>query len=186
MTSRLTRGLAVATTLATGMLANGLIHRGAIEMLAWQRTGPLAWGAFSRNADLALPALIVYPLEAFTGAILSIALAISFRRDGGQPRSVWVPVGGATLMTIGGLLATTQAAPIMLSVGHLDDNAAALQQALDGFWFWGNIRGLLQLLAFVASVWSLAVIARTPARVAKPAAGRAPSLTTRPTAGTAA
>ena len=163
MSSRLTRGLTVATTLATGMLANGLIHRGAIEMLAWQRTGPLAWAAFSRNADLSFPALIVYPLEAFSGAILSIAVAISLRRDGGEPRAAVAPVIGTALMTIGGLLATTQAAPIMLGVAHLDDNAAALQQALNGFWLWGNIRGICQLLAFVASVWSLAVIAMTPA-----------------------
>lgn len=164
MPSRLTRGLAVATTLATAAPANGLIHRGAIEMLAWQRTGPLAWGAFSRNADLALPALVIYPLEAFTGLILSIATAVCFRRDGAEPRRALVPVFGTALMSVGGLLATTQAAPIMLGVRHLDHDAAALQQALNGFWFWGNIRGVLQLLAFVASVWSLAALGSVPAR----------------------
>ena len=68
-------------------------------------------------------------------------------------------------MTIGGLLATTKAAPIMLSVAHLDDNGPALQQALDGFQFWGNIRGVFQMLAFVTSLWSTVAIlsAREPA-----------------------
>ncbi len=129
-------------------------------MLAWQRTSPLAWAAFSRNADLALPALIIYPLEAFTGAILSIGLTISFHHDGRQPRYAMLPVHATVVMAIAGLLATTQAAPIMLSVANLDDNAAALQQAMNGFWFWGNIRGLFQMLAFVASVWSLATLDR--------------------------
>jgi hypothetical protein len=161
MSSRLTRSLVVAATLATGFLANGLMHRGVIEMTAWQQTGPLAWAAFSRHADLAFPALFIYPLEAFSGAILSIAVVISFRRDGSQPRSALVPVYGAALMTIGGLLATTQAAPIMMSVSHLGDNVAALQRALNGFQFWGDVRGTFQLLAFVASVWSMAAILPT-------------------------
>src|SRR5438045_7036671 len=73
MASRPTRALAIATTLTTGLMAGGLVYRGIIEMLAWQRTGPLAWAAYSRHADLAFPGLIVYPLEAVGGAILSIA-----------------------------------------------------------------------------------------------------------------
>jgi hypothetical protein len=158
MATRRTSTLVVAATFVTAFLANGLIHRGLIEMRAWQQTGPLAWATFSKHADLTFPALVIYPLEAFLGAILSVAVAVSFRLDGGQPQSARLPAYGAVLMTIGGLLATTKAAPVMLGVPTLDDNVPALQQALDSFWFWGNIRGLCQMLAFVANVWSMAVM----------------------------
>ena len=158
MSSPLTRRLVVAATLVTSLLANGLVNRGAIEMPAWQQTGPLAWAAFSCHADLALPALAIYPVEAFSGALLSIAAVLSFRRDGTQPRSATIPIYGAALMTVGGLLATTQAAPIMLSVPSLGDDAVALQHALDGFQLWGNVRGVFQMLAFIASVWALVAV----------------------------
>ncbi len=164
MSSPLTCRLVVAATLATSLLANGLVHRGAIEMPAWQQTGATAWAAFSRHADLTLPALVIYPLEAFSGAILSIATVLSFRRDGAQPRSAAIPVYAAALMALGGLLATTQAAPIMLSVPSLDDDAVALQHALDGFQFWGNLRGVFQMLAFVANVWALVALLTPAAR----------------------
>jgi len=157
MPSQLTRRLVVAATLVTSLLASGIVHRGAIEMPAWQQTGSEAWAAFSRHADVTFPALIIYPLEAFTGAILSIATVLSFRRDGSQPRPAALPVYAAALMTIGGLLATTQAAPIMLSVRDLND-VDALQRALNGFQFWGNIRGIFQFLAFVANLWSTVAI----------------------------
>jgi len=31
---------------------------------------------------------------------------------------------------------------------------------LDGFQFWGNVRGVFQVLAFVANLWSLVVLSR--------------------------
>ncbi|HEV8636331.1 MAG TPA: multicopper oxidase domain-containing protein [Chloroflexota bacterium] len=40
----------------------------------------------------------------------------------------------------------------------LGDDAVALQRAMDGFQFWGNIRGLFQVLAFVGNVWSLVAV----------------------------
>jgi len=121
-------------------------------MPAWQQTGLIAWAAFSRDADLTFPALVIYPLEAFTGTVLSLATVVSFRRDGAQPHFAAIPVYGAALMTVGGLLATTQATPIMLSVPGLGEDAVTLQRALDGFQFWGNVRGVFQMLAFIANV----------------------------------
>lgn len=44
----------------------------------------------------------------------------------------------------------------MLGIARLGD-PAALQQAFDGFRFWGDIRGVCQVLAFFATVWALAV-----------------------------
>jgi hypothetical protein len=34
----------------------------------------------------------------------------------------------------------------------------AMQRALNAFQFWGNVRGIFQLLAFVANLWSTVVI----------------------------
>jgi hypothetical protein len=60
---------------------------------------------------------------------------------------------------IAGLVITLKAAPIMLGVRDISD-AAALQLAFDGFHFWGNIRGVCQVLVFVAQLWTVAVLLR--------------------------
>jgi hypothetical protein len=158
MTTHLTHRLVTAATLANSVLAGANINRALIDMPAWQQTGPRAWAAFSRHADLSPAGTLLYPLEAFTGAILSVAAAISHRRDRSAPRSATLPINLASLMTIGGLLVTIRAAPNMLRLRHLGDDKAALQQAMDGFQYWGNIRGVFQVLAFVANVWSLVTL----------------------------
>ncbi len=160
MITRRTWWLVIAATLVNSFLAAGNVNRAIVDMPAWQQTGPLAWAAFSRHADLATTAMILYPFEAFVGTLLSIAAAISFRRDRVARRWASVLVYGAALMGIGGLLATTQAAPVMLSVRDLGENAVALQQALNAFQFWGNVRGVFQVLAFIANLFSLVAISR--------------------------
>lgn len=160
MISRTTWWLVIAATLINSFLAAGNVNRGLIEMPARQQTGPLAWAAFSRHADLATTAMILYPTEAFAGTLLSIAAAVSFRRDRVARPGASVLIYGAALMGISGLLATTQAAPVMLGVRDLGENAVALQQALNAFQFWGNVRGVFQVLAFVANLFSLVAISR--------------------------
>ncbi len=46
----------------------------------------------------------------------------------------------------------------MLGIRNLGEDTLALQQALNGFQFWGNIRGVFQVLAFIANLWSLLAI----------------------------
>jgi hypothetical protein len=75
-----TRRLLIAATLVNGLLASGNINRGLVDMPAWRRVGVLGWAAFSRQADLGPRAMIVYPSEAFTGMILSVAAAAMSRR----------------------------------------------------------------------------------------------------------
>jgi len=159
MTARpLPRRLLIAATLTNGILASGNINRGLVDMPAWRHVGALSWAAFSRFADLGPAAMVLYPLEAFAGMFLSVIAAIAFYRAGPDPTRARVPIYGGALLTIGGLLMTLRAAPIMLSVRHLDDNPVALQHALDGFTFWGGLRGVCQVLAYLANVWALAVI----------------------------
>ena len=167
MAAQRTAKLVIAASLVDSILAGVNVNRALVEMPAWQKTGPLGWAAYSRHADLALRAAILYPLDAFAGAFLSIGAVVSFHRERRGPRPAIVPLYVAALMTIGGLLSTIKAAPNMLSVRHLDDDTVALQRALDGFQFWGGIRGVFQVLAFVANVWSLVALF-TPSR--RPAA----------------
>src|SRR5258708_21580582 len=151
MASQMTRSLATAATLIHSFTGAAGVSRALIEMPAWQKTGPLSWAAFSRHADLGPVGNVLYPLIGFAGAFLSIGGAISFHRDPTAPKSAAMPFNMAALMSIGGLLVTIKAAPNMLRVRHLGDDEAALQEAMDGFEFWGGIRTIFQGLAFVAS-----------------------------------
>lgn len=69
----------------------------------------------------------------------------------GRSRSCWAQTSFALL----GLLFTTQAAPIMLHVAELGDDAEALRTAFEGFFFWSAIRGVCQLLAFLTNLIAL-------------------------------
>ncbi len=157
MASRGTVRLTILATLVNSILAGMNVNRAVVEMPAWQQTGPLGWAAFSRHADLARNGAILYPVNAFVGTIVSIAAVISFRRDGKKPNAAAIPISAAALLSMAGLLTTLKAAPNMLRVRYFHD-APALQQAMDGFQFWGNIRGLFQFLAFVANLWSLVAL----------------------------
>jgi hypothetical protein len=136
------------------------MDRALIEMPAWQHVGALAWAAFSRWADLGTNGLILYPFEKIGGTVFSVAAAIIFfasRRH--LPRAGALPIYGAALFAIGAMLATTQAAPLMMSTPHLSD-PASFQHALDGFAFWEGIRAGVQALTFCGNLWALVVVSR--------------------------
>jgi hypothetical protein len=158
-----TRGLLLGSVFVAalfhGMLASG-INRTLVDMPAWQRVGAPAWAEFSRWADMGTAGLILYPLEGIGGAVLSIFAAIVFhRRRRSIPREASVPIYAAALLSLGGMLATTQAAPTLLGTRHHSD-PVALQQALNGFAFWGGVRAVFQSLAFCANLWSLVAVSR--------------------------
>ncbi len=64
---------------------------------------------------------------------------------------------------VGGMLAATKAAPIMLSARHLGDDPVLLQRAFDGFEFWGRVWGVFQVLAFGTVLWALVTLLRPTA-----------------------
>ena len=171
MVSSLTRLFVAASTVVGGLLAGVNIDRNIVQMPAWHVAGIECWAAYSRNADLSLQGMILYISLGVGGAILSLAAAVSFMRDRRQFRanskrvgvkssqySAAIPIYLAALFVLGGMLATTQAAPIMLSVRHLGNNPVLLQQAFDGFEFYSMIRGVFQVLAFGANVWALVAV----------------------------
>ncbi len=158
-TRSLILGLVFVAAVFNGVIASG-INRTLIDMPAWQHVGASAWAEFSRWADMGTSGLILYPLEGIGGTIFSILAAIVVycnRRS--MPRSVTIPIYSAALLAIGGMLATTQAAPTLLNTRHISD-PATLQQALNGFAFWGGVRAVCQSLAFFANLWSLITVSR--------------------------
>jgi hypothetical protein len=159
MNSKLLIGLLIGASVMDGSLAGGGINRAFVHMPAWRHVGPVAWAHFSRYADLSVNAMILYPLEAFSGMVLSVTAAVVFFRRYCGPRSVALPLYSAAIFTIGGLLLTIKAAPIRLSVGHLGDDSVAMQRAFDGFEFWGGWRSACQVLGFFANLLALGAIA---------------------------
>jgi hypothetical protein len=154
MISFRTKILLVVATFFGGLMAGLNVDRAFVAMPAWQQLGPLAWATFSQKADLG-NGLFLYPFEAIVGTLLNIGTLVSYRFDKVKTKSRALPLYLAALLSIGGLLVTVKAAPIMLSVPHLGGDPLLLQKAFDGFNFWGGIRGLSQLLAFVAELWAI-------------------------------
>jgi len=148
----------VGATLANGLLAGGDVDRWLVGMPAWQSVGLLAWANYSRSADLG-NGFVLYPILAIGGTLLSLAAAVIFMRQGQHERVVAIPVYVAAALAVAGLLVTFKAAPFMLSLRHIgNEDVGLLQDAFDGFRLWGGVRTVLQTLAFVANLWSLAVI----------------------------
>jgi hypothetical protein len=52
MTVQRTSNLLVAATFIGGLLAGGNVDRAFVAMPAWEHVGAIAWGQFSRHADL--------------------------------------------------------------------------------------------------------------------------------------
>jgi hypothetical protein len=154
--SFVTRALLIAATLVSGWLAGGNIDRAFVAMPAWREVGAVAWAEFSRHADLG-NGLIVYPLEAISGAILTISAAIRLHLERGVSRSAVLTMEVSAALTIAGLAFTFKAAPVMLGIRDATD-AAALQSAFEVFWYWGNLRGACQVLAFVLQLGAIALL----------------------------
>jgi hypothetical protein len=153
MGSKTTRLLLIAAAFVSGLLAGGNIDRTFVAMPAWQQVGASSWAEFSRHADLG-NGLLLYPIEAFGGALLTLGAAASYYFDRIARPSFAIPLCAAIVFSLGGLLLTIEAAPIMLGINNVND-PAALQAAFEGFRFWGNIRGASQVLAFAALMWAL-------------------------------
>jgi hypothetical protein len=155
----ITFGLVVAATVVGGIFSS-LLDRALVATPAWRHLGVQAWADSSRHADLG-GGKIVYPIGGILLWALIFAAAVSHRFDRSAPRATGVPVYLAVLFSVGAIIATIIAAPIMLSVGSLGDDPGALQLAFDRFTLWGvYIRGGFFALSFLCTVWALTVTAR--------------------------
>jgi hypothetical protein len=142
------RALVMAATACHALLAGVGIDRLLVRMPAWRRTGTRDWAAYSRNADLTLPAAALYPSAAFAGAACTIAAAALAERDERTP--LWI----ASTFAVLGLLATAGAAPNMLRLRRPAD-LTTLERSFRGFHRWGNVRAVMQTGALAANLLAL-------------------------------
>jgi hypothetical protein len=142
-----------------GLSGSGM-NRVLVEMPAWQHVGAIVWATFSRWADNGPTGLFLYPFEKIGGTVFSVAAAIIFFANRQHlSHNGALPIYGAAFFALSSLLATTQAAPLMLSTPHISD-PVALQRALNGFEFWEGIRAGVQALTFCGNLWALVVVSR--------------------------
>jgi hypothetical protein len=153
MRSSITLWLVVAATVVGGLFSS-LLDRALVATPAWRQLGVQAWADYSRHADLA-SGYLVYPIGAISLWALIFAAAVSHRLDHSAPRAAGLPIYLAALSAIGAIVATIIAAPIMMSVSSLGNDAVPLQSAFDRFTLWGvYIRGVFFTLSFLCTVWA--------------------------------
>jgi hypothetical protein len=133
----------VAATFVAGVLAGGAIDRVIVGGPAWHELGADAWVQYSRRADLG-SGVVVYPVEGIGAALLIIAATLSNYLDHKAPRRAALALYLAVAFSVIGLLLTV---------------TAAHQDAFDAFFLWGlYLRGSVDALAFLASVWALSLL----------------------------
>ena len=89
----------------------------------------------------------------------------AYRLNRNAPRSAALPVYLGATFAIGVILATTQAAPQMLSLSHVGNDPVVLQGALDTFEFWQAIRTGCIALGYVSNLWALLCIVSSDGKV---------------------
>lgn len=147
--------LIVIATALNGMLAGGSLEGSLVKLPARRRIGVVAYATFARGNDLG-NGLVVYPVWAVSAALLTfIATIVAYVEQ--QSTGLVVPLTIASLTSVGHFLATSQAAPVMLSLRHTPDDEAILTAKLDKFERWSAVRTTLQVLTFFVLMWALIV-----------------------------
>jgi len=155
MTLSMLRTLLFVAAVANGILVGGGIDRALIGFPAWRAAGPQAWATFSRRADLG-NGRVWYPLWAFAGMLCSVAAAVGVTYWIAPPSSAFtIAIYAGALFTIGGLLLTLKAAPIMLGLRANNNDTAVLQHAFEGFSYWSYWRLASQFIGWIATLYAL-------------------------------
>jgi len=154
--ANLVRGLAIGAVAWMGL--GGGVMRAFVETPAWQHLGAAAWAAFSRSADLG-PGLIVYPLFGIVSWVVVLTMAIAFFFDRQANRAASVPIYLAALFAVVAAATTIIAAPTMLGIRDLADNAPTVQAVFARFTLWGvYVRGAAFALSFLGSLAAVVLL----------------------------
>ncbi len=147
--------LALATAV-NGWLSGLNVDTALVKLPARRRIGAVAYATFARGNDLG-NGLFVYPLLGIGAALLALlATVVAFvvRTE----VTVLLLLSLASLLSILHTLATTRAAPVMLSIKNAPDDGALLMAKLDRFARWHAVRATFQTLAFFLLLWALAIV----------------------------
>ncbi len=146
--------LGIATAI-NGLLAGLNVDTALVKLPTRRRIGAVAYATFARGNDLG-NGLLVYPLLGVGAALLTVPTTLfAFISQGRM--EVLLPLSLATLLSLLHTVATTRAAPLMLSLKNATDDEALLSAKLDRFAHWHAVRATLQVLAFFLLVWALIV-----------------------------
>ncbi len=147
--------LLVLSTATNGLLAGLNVDTALVKLPARQRIGAIAYATFARGNDLG-NGLLVYPLLGIGAALLTVLVTLFAFLWHARMEEV-LPLSLATLLSLLHTVATTRAAPIMLSLKNTPDDEALLAAKLDRFACWHMVRAMLQVLAFFTLLWALVV-----------------------------
>lgn len=148
--------LIVVATALSGMLAGTSVEMALVKLPTRRRIGALAYATFARGSDLG-NGVWAYPAWAIGAALLTLAATLLAFLDQ-QSSALVLPLGLASLTTIGHFVARTQAAPTMLRVGKTPDEEHLLAPLLDRFARWHALRATLQAVAFFLLLWAILVV----------------------------
>lgn len=151
------RNIRIMVTMASilaGIVAGGDIFRYFIEVPAWRHLDINDWVQYSRHADLG-NGIILFPLEAFSVAVLLIIPGILLMRDKTIHTRARLPIFLAAVFAVAGLLLTFMAAPFMLGLRSAGNEPQVLQYTFDQFHFWGAWRAVVQVLSFFCCIWAM-------------------------------
>jgi hypothetical protein len=136
-----------------GVLAGITVDRLIVQRPAFRHLGATAWVTYGKHADLG-PGLVLYPVVAIAHALLTVLSAIFIVRSPDLSAAA-VPAYAATLLVVIGMALTIKAAPVMLSLRRATSDATGNERAFRDFWLWSTLRGVAQVIAFAANLWSL-------------------------------
>jgi len=165
---RAARYFLFSATFLSAILAGITVDRYFIQRPAFEHIGMIAWGEYSRHADLSRGGLVLYPSLAIGNAVFAIASVILVRSARTVRRSARTLLYAGVALALLGLVFTTQAAPIMLGVAALGHDPQALRTAFQGFFFWSAIRGICQILAFLTNLTALSALSIAPPATSTP------------------
>lgn len=145
--------LAALATLATGLLAGASLDQSIKQLPARRRIGAVAYAAYAGAADLG-NGVVWYASLGVGAALLCVLTALAARAAhlaGTGATACWL----SAALAIAHSLTTAKAAPIMFSSRKLLGDPAALSKIFDRFALWQGLRAALQLVNFMAALWSL-------------------------------
>ena len=143
----------IATALNGGMAGTSL-EGSLVKLPTRRRIGNVAYAIFARGNDLG-NGRVVYPVWAISAALLTL-LATVAALVLHQPEGLVLSLASAT--SVCHFLATSQAAPVMLSLKETPDEEALLKAKLDRFERWHTVRAAFQVLTFFLLLWALVAI----------------------------
>lgn len=149
--------LALATTVLIGPGAGMSLDQSIKQLPARRRIGIAVYSAYSRAGDQG-NGLYLYPPFGIGTLVFALAAAISGHHSG-LAAGAQVPLDISGALAILHSLVTARAAPINFRQRKYDlTDEVSLARVLDQFERWHNLRAVLQVLNFGASLWAVVAL----------------------------